>query len=130
MPSKREQEIVIRNGKPAAVILDIEDYQEMLERLEDLEDLKMLQEMRQKPLSFRKLDDFFDDIDKMVRAIKDLPAAPGCNDILLPGDPEYIMENDRKKNGIPLDEETWQGLRALAERLGVEPPKPFDDVRG
>jgi len=30
----------------------------MLERLEDIEDLMALEEMRKKPLAFRKLDDF------------------------------------------------------------------------
>jgi hypothetical protein len=47
-----------QGGKPAAVILDIDVYQEMLERLEDVEDLKMLAEMRQKPLKFRNLENF------------------------------------------------------------------------
>jgi PHD/YefM family antitoxin component YafN of YafNO toxin-antitoxin module len=55
---KKEPEIVFRGGKPAAVILDIDAYQEMLERLEDAEDLKMLAEMRKKPLKFKKLEDF------------------------------------------------------------------------
>jgi len=50
--------IVLREGKPSAVILDINDYREMLERLENLEDLNMLKEMRKKPLKFRKLEDF------------------------------------------------------------------------
>ena len=57
--SKRKApEIVLQDGKPAAVILDIDEYREILERLEDVEDLKMLEEMRKKPLKFRKLDDF------------------------------------------------------------------------
>jgi len=51
-------DIVLKNGKPAAVILDIDRYQEMLERLEDAEDLKILAEMRKKPLKFKKLEDF------------------------------------------------------------------------
>ncbi len=54
----KEPEIVLRKGKPAAVILDIEDYREMLERLEDAADLKTLQKMRKKSLSFKKLDVF------------------------------------------------------------------------
>ncbi|MBI5527350.1 MAG: type II toxin-antitoxin system Phd/YefM family antitoxin [Deltaproteobacteria bacterium] len=53
-----EVEIVIRKGKPAAVIVDIDRYREMLEKLEDLEDLKSLKAMRAKPIKFRKLDDF------------------------------------------------------------------------
>ena len=51
-------ELVLRNGKPSAVIIDIRAYEEMLERLEDVEDLKMLEQMRKKPLHFTKLDDF------------------------------------------------------------------------
>ena len=58
---KREPDVVVRNGKPAAVILDIDEYEELLERLEDTEDLKMLQEMRKRPLDFRKLEDFLKD---------------------------------------------------------------------
>ncbi len=54
----RIPEIVIRNGKAKAVILDIEEYRTLLERLEDMEDLKTLEAMRKRPLRFRKLDDF------------------------------------------------------------------------
>jgi PHD/YefM family antitoxin component YafN of YafNO toxin-antitoxin module len=55
---RKTPEIVFREGKPSAVILDIDDYRQMLERLEDFEDLNMLKEMRERPLKFRKLDDF------------------------------------------------------------------------
>ena len=55
---RKAPEIVLRNGKPAAVILEIDAYQEMLERLEDADDLKMLAELRRKPLRFKKLEDF------------------------------------------------------------------------
>jgi hypothetical protein len=56
---KRSPEIILKDGRPRAVILDIDEYQEMLERLEDIEDLKMLAEMRQRPLKLRKLEEFF-----------------------------------------------------------------------
>jgi len=36
---KRESQI-FRGGKPSAVILDIDVYQEILERLDDIEDLQ------------------------------------------------------------------------------------------
>jgi len=55
---KEEPQIVFRGGKPSAVILNIDVYQDLLERLEDVEDLQMLARMREKPLSFRKLDSF------------------------------------------------------------------------
>jgi len=55
---KKVPDIVIRDGKAAAVVLDIDHYRELLERLEDLEDLRILQRMRKRPLKFRKLEDF------------------------------------------------------------------------
>ena len=59
MNTKRKKpEIVLKNGKPTAVILDISDYRKLLERLEDTEDLKELEAMRKRPLEFRKFDDF------------------------------------------------------------------------
>lgn len=62
MGAKRKNpEIVLKDGKPTAVILDIDEYQEMLERLEDAEDLKVLEEMRRKPLEFKRLEDFLNE---------------------------------------------------------------------
>ena len=55
---RKAPEIVFSDGKPTAVILDINEYQEILERLEDAEDLKMLEDMRKAPLKFRSLEDF------------------------------------------------------------------------
>ena len=63
---KRSPEIVLRNGKPVAVILDIDEYREMLEQLEDQEDLEMLEEMRKGPLKFKKLEDFLKEYNPSV----------------------------------------------------------------
>jgi len=41
-------DVILRNGKPAAVVLDIEDYEAMLERLEQLDDLKAIRAMKKK----------------------------------------------------------------------------------
>jgi len=51
----------MRGGRPAAVILSIDEYRKLLERVEDAEDLKTLRAMRKKPLKFRKLEDFLRD---------------------------------------------------------------------
>ena len=67
MGAKRKNpKIVLRDGKPTAVILDIDEYQEMLERLEDAEDLKVLEEMRRSPLQFRRLEDFLNEYSPSV----------------------------------------------------------------
>jgi hypothetical protein len=65
--------IVLKDGKPSTVILDIEEYREILERLEDFEDLKMLKEMREKPLRFRKLEDFLKEYQPGVSGVWRLP---------------------------------------------------------
>jgi hypothetical protein len=53
----RKRELVYRDGKPSAVILDIAEYEELLERAEDLGDLRALRRMREHPLQFRALSD-------------------------------------------------------------------------
>jgi len=55
---RKNPEIVLRDGKPVAVILNIEEYQEILEQLEEIEDLKVLEKIRKKPLKFRSLEKF------------------------------------------------------------------------
>jgi LDH2 family malate/lactate/ureidoglycolate dehydrogenase len=37
----------------------------------------------------------------------------------LPGDPEQASENDRRKNGIPLDDVTWQQIVFTAKNLDI-----------
>jgi prevent-host-death family protein len=58
---RRDPEIVMRGGKPTAVILSIDEYRKLLERVEDAEDLKTLRAMRKRPLRFRRLEDFLKD---------------------------------------------------------------------
>ncbi len=56
--STKNPEIIILDGKPIAVILDIDIYEEMLEQIGSIEDLEYLEKVRQQPLEFRSLDDF------------------------------------------------------------------------
>ncbi len=58
---RKSPEIILRDGKPAAVIIDIDEYQEMLERLKDAQDLRVLEQMRSKPLKFKRLEDFLNE---------------------------------------------------------------------
>ena len=57
MTKETAPQIVYREGKPVAVIVEIDQYQQMLQRLEDIEDLKLLEQMREKPLNFRSLEE-------------------------------------------------------------------------
>ena len=53
----KRPDIVFREGKPAAVILDIDEYEELLEQVEDADDLAYLRELRRKPMEFITLAD-------------------------------------------------------------------------
>lgn len=55
---RKDIEIIVKNGIPSRVILDIGEYKKLLERAEDLEDIRMLGEMRKGQLKFKKLEDF------------------------------------------------------------------------
>ena len=51
-------QIIIRNGKPSAVILDISKYEELLEAIEDKEDLAELHRIKKSKTSFRELNTY------------------------------------------------------------------------
>ncbi len=54
-------EIIVRSGKPSAVIIPLDEYRDMLARLEDAEDVKTLKRLRKKPLRFRSLEAFLNE---------------------------------------------------------------------
>lgn len=58
--------VLYRDGKPSAVLLDIEEYRELLERAEDAEDLRLLGEIRKQPLELKDLDEFLAEYDPGV----------------------------------------------------------------
>jgi PHD/YefM family antitoxin component YafN of YafNO toxin-antitoxin module len=58
---RKDPEMVIRRGRPTAVILSIEEYRKLLDRVEDAEDLETLKAMRKKSLKFRNFEDFLKD---------------------------------------------------------------------
>jgi len=56
---KTKPQLVMKDGKPNAIIIDLKDYRELLERLEDKEDIVDLEKMRHAGLNVRKFSDFF-----------------------------------------------------------------------
>jgi ureidoglycolate dehydrogenase (NAD+) len=61
-------------------------------------------------------------IDNLIDGIKGLPTADGFDEVLVPGEPEYRIHDDRASEGIPLPEGTAVNLRDVAQRLGVAIP--------
>ena len=55
--------VVVRDGKPAAVILDIDEYRALLERAEDAEDLAEREALKHRALKYKTLDEVIEELD-------------------------------------------------------------------
>jgi uncharacterized oxidoreductase len=58
-------------------------------------------------------------IERYTQHLKSCRTSPGVSEILLPGELEVRRRVQREKEGVPIPDETWRQLSALAERLGV-----------
>ncbi len=59
------------------------------------------------------------DADRVLGKIKDVPPAPGFDEVLVPGEPEVRTAERRLKEGIPVAEDTWAEIVAAAQSVGV-----------
>jgi L-2-hydroxycarboxylate dehydrogenase (NAD+) len=73
--------------------------------------------------AFRKADSFKKDMDQWLKRFRGAKPAKGFEQVLVPGDPERDMENDRRKNGIPLMNAVVEDLKYLAERFKISAPE-------
>jgi LDH2 family malate/lactate/ureidoglycolate dehydrogenase len=68
---------------------------------------------------FMPLEEFTARMEKLVHIMKTTPAAPGYDEVLVAGDPEWRIEAERLKNGVPIAEGNWDALCKAAARVGV-----------
>ena len=60
------------------------------------------------------------EIEAMVNYVKASPPADPENPILIAGDPERISLREREKDGIPVDDNTWNQILDAGENLGLD----------
>jgi uncharacterized oxidoreductase len=65
---------------------------------------------------------FAEEVSQLVEFVRGCPRVEGCEEILLPGDPERRIMARNSVEGIVLDAENWGALTRLAEKLGVGIP--------
>ena len=56
----------------------------------------------------------------MIEVYHNLPKAKGVKNITIPGELEWALEQERRKNGIPLDDEVIQSLKDLSKEFKVD----------
>lgn len=70
--------------------------------------------------SFMPIEEFKEKVDDLLRAVKGTPTAPGFDEVLIPGEPEFKTKEKRLRKGIYVSDETWRKLGKVAQELGLD----------
>src|SRR5581483_830568 len=71
---------------------------------------------------FIPVEEFRARMEQRVAEVKSAAPAPGYDEVLVAGDPEWRTERERERHGIPVHDVTWERLLQIAERLSVPVP--------
>jgi LDH2 family malate/lactate/ureidoglycolate dehydrogenase len=69
---------------------------------------------------FTPLEDFRGGVDSYIATVKASKLAEGCKEILIPGEPEFREEERRKREGIYVEEPTWDEIIEIARKLKID----------
>jgi LDH2 family malate/lactate/ureidoglycolate dehydrogenase len=74
-----------------------------------------------RPNLFVTEDDYRARIDTLIDRVRAAPRAGGYAEVLLPGEPEDRIEEERRKRGIPYAASEVAALQDEAKKAGVQP---------
>lgn len=69
--------------------------------------------------AFRPADDFKNHTDNWIDAFKNANKIADSQHVIIPGEPEFILEKERLETGIPLNEKVVTDLQELANKLAL-----------
>jgi LDH2 family malate/lactate/ureidoglycolate dehydrogenase len=72
-----------------------------------------------KVAAFRPLAEFKAEVAALARYVKDTPPAAGFSGVLYPGEIEFLREQERRRDGVFVEDATWSKLAELARRYGL-----------
>ncbi len=72
---------------------------------------------------FMPVDEFSGRVEQLVGLMKNTPPAPGYDEVLVAGDPEWRTQQQRLRDGIPIERGNWELLCKAAARVGVAAPQ-------
>jgi LDH2 family malate/lactate/ureidoglycolate dehydrogenase len=70
--------------------------------------------------AFEEVATFKARMDRIIREYRSTRLAPGFTRVFVPGEMEAELERRQRREGVPLNEATVQGIRDAAARLGVD----------
>ncbi len=71
---------------------------------------------------FLPLDVFGARMQRVREVLTSTRPAAGYDEVLVAGDPEWRVEEERRASGIPVEPQVWASLEETARRLGIAPP--------
>lgn len=71
---------------------------------------------------FMPLEEFTARMEDLVALVKSTRPAPGYDEVMVAGDPEWRTEAERLKDGVPIAEGNWETLLKTAARVNVPVP--------
>jgi L-2-hydroxycarboxylate dehydrogenase (NAD+) len=69
--------------------------------------------------AFRPADEFKQHMDKWIRRFRSAKTVNGEEKVLIPGDPEREMEENRIKAGVPILDVVEEDLKSLGNKMGI-----------
>jgi LDH2 family malate/lactate/ureidoglycolate dehydrogenase len=73
--------------------------------------------------AFVPVEDFKEEVDRLIAEIKSSPVMPGFDEVLLPGEREHRAMEERMREGIPIDEKSWRDILETCGKLGIDAKK-------
>jgi LDH2 family malate/lactate/ureidoglycolate dehydrogenase len=70
--------------------------------------------------AFRPADEFKSHMDNWITRFRSAKTVEGEEKVIIPGDPEREMSEERLRSGIPLNEKVVEDLKDVASRLGLK----------
>src|SRR3712207_369239 len=71
------------------------------------------------PTAIRPLDEFRAAAETVTTRARGVPAAPGSDGVKVPGEPEHANRAERRRDGIPIAEATWEAIHDTARSVGT-----------
>ncbi|HUQ94688.1 MAG TPA: Ldh family oxidoreductase [Bryobacteraceae bacterium] len=72
---------------------------------------------------FMPVEEFNARMEQLVGMVKSTPPAPGYEEVLVAGEPEWRNARKRRQEGIPLSRGVWKELAKTAAAVNVDPPE-------
>ena len=72
--------------------------------------------------SYVELPEFNEEVDRFVKYVKSAQKSPGVEEIFVPGERGFRERERRERDGIYIEDETWEQIKAIADRYQAKIP--------